>query len=638
MPTMPIMPRVLGPALLAIAATAVAPATAAPPSAADALALKPRQKGVDYDFAQPSEAETKQATIQQEKEGGVMALVVRSPSGDVLRAFADSDGNRVVDRWSYYKDGIEVYRDLDANNDTKVDQSRWLSSAGTRWGVDEDGNGSIDAWKMLSAEEATAEVVEAVSDRDAAAFARLLPGKADLEAAGFAGEQLAELSARVAAAPAAFAKLIAAQKEIGPDSRWSSMLTPQPPGTLPAGTDGLTKDVTAYDNVVALVEGKQGNGQVFVGSLVKCGDAWRPVDAPQVSGGAEVGEPFGFFTPRTPGRGPAAGGGEVAENLKPLLAKLRELEGAMSAAAPNARPALAAEYVGLLEQTVAAAADTDKPFWTNQLVETIAAYVQEGLLPDGIAKLEALAEAAKGDDAAAAFANFRLIQARYSVGMEQPGADGEQLQKTWFTDLQAFADAYPKAPESAEALLQLAFRDEFEGRDQEAVGRYGAIAASFPDTPQSRKAAGAVRRLESVGKPLVLAGSTVDGKRVAVQELKGVPVLVHYWSTDCEPCKVDLAQIRELQAKHGPKKFRVVGVALDGDKAKLAKFLQAKPLPWPQLHEPGGLDSRLAEEFGVLALPTMVLVGADGNVIDRNVSITGLEKRLDELIGAAATP
>ena len=43
---------------------------------------------------------------------------------------------------------------------------------------------------------------------------------------------------------------------------------------------------------------------------------------------------------------------------------------------------------------------------------------------------------------------------------------------------------------------------------------------------------------------------------------------------------------------------------------------------------------RLAEEFGVLALPTMVLIGADGNVIDRNVSINGLEGKLDELVAA----
>jgi hypothetical protein len=96
---MPIIHHRFRPALLVIASAGAVPASAAPPSPADALALKPRQKGVDY--AQPTEAEAKQATIKQEKEGGVMALVVRGPSGEVLRAFADSDGNRVVDRWSY---------------------------------------------------------------------------------------------------------------------------------------------------------------------------------------------------------------------------------------------------------------------------------------------------------------------------------------------------------------------------------------------------------------------------------------------------------------------------------------------------------------------------------------------------------
>ena len=632
MPTIRLAPRVFAfPALLAVAA-AVAPASAAPPSAADALALKPRQKGIEV--AQPTEAEVKQATINQEKEGGVMALVVRGPSGEVLRAFADSDGNRVVDRWSYYKDGMEIYRELDSDKDTKADEYRWLGGAGSRWGADTNADGVIDAWKVLSAEEATAEVVNAIRDRDAAAFARLLPTKADLEAAGFEGELLTELVTRITAAPAAFAKAAAEQKDIGADARWTSMLTPQAPGTLPAGMSGLTKDVSAYDNVVALVESKQGNGQVFVGSLVKCGEAWRPVDAPQLAGG--IGESFSFLAPRVNVRGgPAGGTGDVAENLKPLLAKLREIEGKMPSADVAARKGLAAEQIGVLEQLVAAAADSDKGFWTNQLVETLAAYVQEGLFPDGIAKLEQIAETVKGDETASAFISFRLIQAKYSAGMEQPGADGETLQKTWFDDLKTFTETYPKAPESAEALLQLAFRDEFEGRDVEAVERYAAIAANFPDTAQARKATGAVRRLESVGKPLTLAGPTLEGKQVAVASFKGVPVLVHYWSTDCEPCKVDLAQIRELQTKYGPTKFAVVGVALDGDKAKLAKFLQAKPLPWPQLHEPGGLDSRLAEEFGVLALPTMVLVGADGMVLDRNVSINGLEKRLDELINAA---
>ncbi|MGI9178106.1 MAG: tetratricopeptide repeat protein, partial [Pirellulales bacterium] len=511
---------------IAVPALLVSSAMAAPPTAEDALALKPRQKQVDY--STPAAADVAQSTIKQEKEGNVSALVVRAPSGEVLRAFADSDGNRVVDRWSYFKDGMEVYREIDSDKDTKADEYRWLSGAGSRWGVDSNADGVIDAWKAISAEEATAEVVAAIRDRDAASFARLLPTKDELQAAGFEGEQLAEILARVAAAPAAFAAMAAAQKEVPADATWASMLTPQPPGTLPAGTNGLTKDVMAYDNVVALVESKQGNGQVFVGSLVKCGDAWRPVDAPQLASGGNSGESLGFFTPRMSGRPTGPGTTDVAENLKPLLAKLREIETKMPAANAAARKDLAAQQIGVLEQLAAEAADADKGFWTNQLVETLAAYVQEGILPDGIAKLEKLAEAVKGDDAMSAFVAFRLIQARYSAGMEQPGADGETLQKAWFADLQSFAETFPKAAVSAEALLHLAFRDEFEARDKEAIERYRDIATNFPDTPQSRKAAGAVRRLESVGQPLVLAGTTVDGKRVAVESIKGVPVLVHY--------------------------------------------------------------------------------------------------------------
>ncbi len=606
-------------------------ALAAPPSAEDALALKPRQKGVEFD--QPSAEAAKQATIKQEKEGGVSALVVRGPGGEVLRAFADTDGNRVVDRWSYYKDGMEVYREIDADNDTKAEEFRWVGASGSRWGTDTNADGLIDEWKVLSAEEATAEIVSAIRDRDAAAFARLLPTKADLQAAGVEGDLLEEVLTRVKAAPSAFAKMAAAQKDIGPDSRWTSMFVAQPPGTLPSGSLGTTKDVTAYDNVVALVEGGKGGGQLFVGSLLRCGNVWRPIDAPQVAGVDGTGELYSFFAPRLGDRGAGAMPGDMSDALKPVMAKLRDIETKMAGAAPAARGELATAYVTALEEAVAAASDAEKPFWTNQLVETVAAYVQEGLLPDGIARLEALADASKGDDRAAAFAEFRLIQARYSAGMEQPGADHEALQKKWFEDLASFAEAHPKAAESAEALLQLAFRDEFEGRDKEAVERYATVAANFPDSTQSRKAAGAARRLSSVGKPMSLSGAGVDGKQVSLASFQGVPVLIHYWSTDCEPCKVDIAQIRELQSKFGAKKFAVIGVALDTDKAKLVKFLQARPLPWPQLHEPGGLDSRLAEEFGVLALPTMVLVGADGAVVDRNVSIAGLEKQLDELIG-----
>lgn len=617
-------------ALVAVCLAWWAPVTlAAQPTVEYALGLKPFQAGVDYD--RPSADEAKSCTIKMEKEGGVTAWVVRGPRGEVLRSFADTNGDRVVDRWSYYKDGLETYRDIDANFNAKADQARWLNAAGSRWGIDEDENGTIDAWKVISAEEATAEVVEALRGRDAAVFKRLLPSKVELEAAGFEGERLQELSGRIAAAAAGFAKLAAVQKQIGGQAKWNNMLANHP-GVMPAGAPGVTKDVAAYDNVVALVDAGDRNGQVYIGSLVRFGDAWRPIDAPQLPGTAgEISEPIAFFSPR--GAASVAAGPAENEKLKPLLAKLRDVEAKLAAASDADRPALAREQAGLLQQVVASAEPAEAPFWVRQYAETLAAAVQDGSMPEGIAVLEKLAGAVAADPTLEAFVMFRLASARYAANMQQPNADVDKVQNAWLEELRQFVEKHPSAPDAAEAMLQMGIADEFSGKEREALERYAAIAKDFPDSASARKARGAARRLESAGKPLELSGTGLDGKSVSLQAFRGTPVLVHYWATWCEPCKVDIAQIRELYAKYGPKKFNAVGVVLDSDKEQLAKFLAAKPIPWPQMHEADGLDGRLAEELGVLTLPTMILLDADGKVVDRNLVITDLERKLEALVG-----
>ena len=627
------LPRAGGQFVGAVASLLVVCAGALPaaaqPTVDYALGLAPFQKNVDYAKVTPEEA--KSSTLKMEKEGGLNAWVVRGPRGEVLRSFADTNGDRVVDRWSYYKDGLEVYRDIDADFNAKADQARWVSTGGSRWGIDEDENGVLDAWKSLSAEESTAEVVAALKARDPAIFNRLLPSKDDLVAAGFEEPLLGELVSRAAKAAKDFAALAKTQQQVGAEALWNNMLAAQP-GLLPAGTPGVAKDVLAYDNVVALIDagGKGATGQVYVGSLVRCGDVWRPVDAPQVAG--EVAEPVGFFTPRM---ATSVAGGEVPqenEALKPLLAKLREIESKLAGAAGDARAALAKEQVELLEQVVAGAEPDQKSFWTRQLAETVAASVQEGALPGGIEMLDQLVAGSADDEPLQAFAAFRLASARYAAAMQAPGADVGKVQTAWLEELAAFVKDHPGAPDAAEAQLQMGIADEFGGNEEEALGRYEAIVKDFPESGSAKKARGAARRLQSVGKSLALSGTAIDGSPVSLDKYKGVPVLVHYWATWCEPCKVDIAQIKELYAKYGPKKFAVVGIALDSDKAQLAKYLGQKPLPWPQLHEGGGLDGRLAEELGVLTLPTMFLLDAAGKVVDRNLVIADLEKKLEEMV------
>ena len=77
-------------------------------------------------------------TIKAEKRKGQTGWIIRDADGKILREFVDTNGDNIVDRWSYYKDGVEVYRDIDTKFTGKANEFRWLNTAGIRWGVDEE--------------------------------------------------------------------------------------------------------------------------------------------------------------------------------------------------------------------------------------------------------------------------------------------------------------------------------------------------------------------------------------------------------------------------------------------------------------------------------------------------------------------
>src|SRR5690606_37599308 len=85
----------------------------AAPTVEDALKLAPVQPDVQYD--KPTADEIKACKISPEKLNGATAWVVRGADGSVLRQFTDSNNDNVVDTWSYYRGGLEVYRDADLN-------------------------------------------------------------------------------------------------------------------------------------------------------------------------------------------------------------------------------------------------------------------------------------------------------------------------------------------------------------------------------------------------------------------------------------------------------------------------------------------------------------------------------------------
>ncbi len=434
-----------------------------------------------------------------------------------------------------------------------------------------------------------------------------------------------------------FANLLKTQQLVTDKTTWIDFGGTRP-GVVPTGTAGSTSDLVAYENVVTMIDSAGKNGQLQIGTLVKVGDLWRLIDSPNTDGHTMAG---GFFFDN-PQR--QLGGGELAsgipsEKLQKLIDEAQRLDTALEQAnSPAEQARLSAQRADKLQEIVDTVEPRDRALWIKQMADAITAGVQTGRYPDGLARLKALAEklASNKEDAdTTAFVTYRALQADYAQSMQGSSPDYIKIQAAWLEKLETFVMAYPTSPDSAEALLQLGSSEEFAGQDAKAKGWYQKIVTNFPQSSLSKKANGAIARLDSVGQVLQLSGKAIGTTTtVNLSAYRGRVVLIHYWATWCEPAKVDMAQLKELHSKYNRAGFELIGVNLDEQAATAADYLTKNRLPWAQLHEPGGLDSRLASEMGIMNLPTMILVDENGKVAHRGIHITELENDLEKRLQA----
>ncbi|MEN6406257.1 MAG: thioredoxin-like domain-containing protein [Thermoguttaceae bacterium] len=607
---------------------------AASPSAEQALKLMPVQSGVDYD--RPGPEEIAKCKIQAKKLDGRVGWIIESPDGVILRRFVDTNNDNVVDQWSYYKDGLEVYRDIDSNFNGKPDQYRWFHTGGSRWAIDANEDGVIDSWKSISAEEVTAEVIAAIATHDADRFARLVLTPAELKTLGLGKARAESIAEKTDKAVAGFKPMTARQKTIGRDTGWVQFSANRP-GVVPAGTEQSTKDLRVYENVMAIVAEGSRHGQVQIGTLVQVGDVWRVIDMPVPNGEEQAAASTGFFFRTALARHgeSTAAGGDGSQSQK-LLADLETLDReSAKAATPEQQSRVLGQRAELLEQIAAAAkSPEDRTMWIRQLADMIGAAVQSGTCPDGADRLKKLFEKLNKDGqdkTLASYVKFRQMTAAYALSMQAPKADYSKIQSEWLKKLEQFVRDDPTAPDAAEAMLQLAISQEFSGQDDDAKKWYGRIVQEFRDSPAAKKAAGAQLRLDSVGKPISLTGKTPAGGSVNLDDYRGKVVLVQYWATWSNPSKADMATLKELLNKYG-RSFTVIGVSLDNNIKDLNAYLAENPLPWQQIYEEGGLDSRPANSLGILTVPTMILIDQQGNVVSRNVAIADAEPEIKKLI------
>jgi len=166
------------------------------------------------------------------------------------------------------------------------------------------------------------------------------------------------------------------------------------------------------------------------------------------------------------------------------------------------------------------------------------------------------------------------------------------------------------------------FGELLRNSDDEAVARYG------------EKMVGAARRVNLLGKSMQLDGTTVEGEPFDWSSYRGKVVLVDSWATWCGPCIGELPNVKAMYKKYHDKGFDVIGISLDNDRERLVAFLTKEQIPWATLFEPpGGWDNPNANYYGVMGIPTVILVDKEGKVVSLNARGEELGRLLGEMLG-----
>jgi len=150
--------------------------------------------------------------------------------------------------------------------------------------------------------------------------------------------------------------------------------------------------------------------------------------------------------------------------------------------------------------------------------------------------------------------------------------------------------------------------------------------------------AGTLRRLSLPGHPMEISGTLLNGQAFDPKSLAGKVVLVDFWATWCGPCVAEIPNVLEQYEKYHKDGFEVVGISLDQEREALEKFVTEQKLPWPILFEESkgdGWQHPLATFYGISGIPTVILIGRDGNVITLNARGEKLGEQLDTLFKKA---
>ncbi|HJZ52715.1 MAG TPA: TlpA disulfide reductase family protein [Candidatus Acidoferrales bacterium] len=121
---------------------------------------------------------------------------------------------------------------------------------------------------------------------------------------------------------------------------------------------------------------------------------------------------------------------------------------------------------------------------------------------------------------------------------------------------------------------------------------------------------------ENMPRAPISTGEKAPGFADSGSSSSGKVTLLDFWATWCGPCRHALPGLKQIQSVYGSDQLEIISVSEDDDEGAWHNFVAQNQMTWTQRLD---ADHQMMRQYGASALPTYVLIGKDGAVVNQYV-------------------
>lgn len=139
-------------------------------------------------------------------------------------------------------------------------------------------------------------------------------------------------------------------------------------------------------------------------------------------------------------------------------------------------------------------------------------------------------------------------------------------------------------------------------------------------------------RLYSYNQAPALVLVSLNNEKIDLLSLRGRPVLITFWATDCASCITEIPHLAALHHKYHRQGLVILGITLFYDPPiRVAAAVKQHAIPYPVILD---LDRKIVRAFKLqhVLTPTSLLIAPSGEIVLHKIGVldqVALERQLD---------